>query len=57
MQNGPENDEKLPAGEEEGLDPRQKTAVLMVALGQENAAAVLKFLTDYESEDITQTIT
>ena len=29
----------------------------MVALGQENAGEVLKYLTDYEIEDITHTIT
>ena len=43
--------------DENELSPRQKVAVLMVALGQENAADVMKFLTDYEIEDITHTIT
>ena len=44
-------------GDDDGLSPRQKVAVLMVALGQENAGEVLKYLTDYEIEDITHTIT
>ena len=39
------------------LSAKQKAAVLMVALGQENAANVIKFLSDYEIEDITHTIT
>ena len=38
------------------LSPREKVAVMMVALGQESAADVMKFLTDYEIEDITHTI-
>ena len=42
---------------EVALSAKQKAAVLMVALGQENAANVIKFLSDYEIEDITQTIT
>ena len=39
MRYGPENDMKLARDEDDGLDPRQKVAVLMVALGQENAGA------------------
>lgn len=42
---------------EVALSAKQKAAVLMVALGQENAANVIKFLSDYEIEDITHTIT
>jgi flagellar motor switch protein FliG len=57
MRYRPENDTKLAGDENDGLDPRQKVAVLMVALGQENAGEVLKYLTDYEIEDITHTIT
>ncbi len=38
------------------LSPREKVAVMMVALGQEGAADIMKFLTDYEIEDITHTI-
>ena len=39
------------------LSPRQKAAILMVALGQDNAADILRFLSDYEIEEITHTIT
>ena len=39
------------------LTPPQKAAILMVALGQDNAADILKFLSDYEIEEITHTIT
>jgi len=56
MQKGSDKDLK-DAGEENELSPAQKVAVLMVALGQENAADVMKFLTDYEIEEITHTIT
>ena len=38
------------------LTPNQRVAILMVALGQESAAEVLKFLSDYEIEQITHTI-
>ena len=57
MRYGPKDDLKLADGEEHALDPSQKVALLMVALGQENAAEVLKYLTDYEIEDITHSIT
>ncbi|MFC1526024.1 flagellar motor switch protein FliG [Candidatus Latescibacterota bacterium] len=49
-------DTKEELRDEEELAPRHKVAVLMVALGQENAADVMKFLTDYEIEDITHNI-
>jgi len=42
--------------EEPELSPREKVAVMMVALGQESAADIMKFLTDYEIEEITHTI-
>jgi len=42
--------------EESDLTPHQRVAVLMVALGQESAAEVLKFLSDFEIEQITHTI-
>lgn len=49
--------EKLRQQEEETeLSPREKVAVMMVALGQEGAADIMKFLTDYEIEEITHTI-
>ena len=54
---GADKDLKDQVRDENELSPRQKVAVLMVALGQEDAADVMKFLTDYEIEDITHTIT
>ncbi|MFH1572016.1 MAG: flagellar motor switch protein FliG [Gemmatimonadota bacterium] len=42
--------------DEAELSPGQKVAILMVALGQEGAADIMKFLTDYEIEEITHTI-
>ena len=38
------------------LNPRQKVAVLMISLGQDTTAEILKYLNDYEIEDIAQTI-
>ena len=32
----------------EELSPRQKVAVLMVSLGRDNAAEIMKYLTDFE---------
>ena len=43
--------------EEEELNPQEKAAILMVALGEESADEVMKYLADYEIEDLTQTIT
>ncbi len=43
--------------EEEELSPQEKAAILMVALGEESAGEVMKYLADYEIEDLTQTIT
>ena len=57
MQSETGKESKQAQQEESTLSPQQKVAVLMVALGQENAADVMKFLTDYEIEEITQTIT
>ncbi|MEE2657736.1 MAG: flagellar motor switch protein FliG [Candidatus Latescibacterota bacterium] len=42
--------------EEPILSPREKVAVLMIALGQDGAADIMKFLADYEIEEITRTI-
>lgn len=42
--------------DETEISPREKVAVMMVALGQESAADIMKFLTDYEIEEITHTI-
>ena len=43
------------AGEDE-LSPRQKAAVMMIALGQEGAAEIMQFLNDAEIETLTQSI-
>ncbi|MDE0965821.1 MAG: flagellar motor switch protein FliG, partial [Candidatus Latescibacteria bacterium] len=42
--------------DEEGLTPQQKVAVVMVALGEEVSGEVMKHLSDYEIEEITQAI-
>ncbi|MDA0337462.1 MAG: flagellar motor switch protein FliG [bacterium] len=42
--------------EEHELPVMQKVAILFVALGQETAGEVLKFLSDYEIEEITQSV-
>ena len=42
--------------ETEGFSSRQKVAILMIALGQDTSAEILKYLNDYEIEDIAQTI-
>ena len=42
--------------ETEGYSSRQKVAILMIALGQDTSAEILKYLNDYEIEDIAQTI-
>ncbi len=38
------------------LDARARVAVLMIALGQETTAEVMKFMNDYEIEEIAQSI-
>jgi flagellar motor switch protein FliG len=42
--------------DEDGLTPQQKVAVVMVALGEEVSGEVMKHLSDYEIEEITQAI-
>ena len=42
--------------DEPGIPTLQKVAILFVALGQETAGEVLKFLADYEIEEITQAV-
>ena len=37
------------------LSPRQQVAVLMISLGRDNAAEIMKYLTDFEIEDLTHT--
>jgi flagellar motor switch protein FliG len=43
-------------GEEVSLPPLQKVAIVMVALGEDASGEVMKHLTDYEIEEITQAI-
>ena len=51
------NEEEGAAEEDEQEIPTmQKVAVLFVALGQETAGEVMKYLTDYEIEEITQAV-
>lgn len=45
----------MPA-EVDDLTSRQKVAILMIALGQDTTAEILKYLNDYEIEDIAQAI-
>ncbi len=40
----------------EGLGARARVAILMIALGQETTAEVMKFMNDYEIEEIAQSI-
>ena len=42
--------------EDDDLTARQKVAILMISLGQETTAEVMKYLTDYEIEQIAQAI-
>ena len=41
---------------EEALSVLQKVAILMVAIGQDASGQVMKFLSDYEIEEITQAV-
>jgi len=43
-------------GEEAGIPVMQRVAILFVALGQESAGEVMKFLSDFEIEEITQAV-
>ena len=42
--------------EEAGIPVMQRVAILFVALGQESAGEVMKFLSDFEIEEITQAV-
>lgn len=42
--------------EEEDISARMKVAILMISLGQETTAEVMKYLTDFEIEGIAQAI-
>ena len=52
-----ETDKRVQFEEEEELSPREKAAILMVALGKEAAGEVMKHLADFEIEEMTQIIT
>ena len=43
--------------QEEDLSAREKVAILMVALGEDNAAEIMKYLADFEIEDIAEIVT
>ena len=38
------------------LEAKEKVAILMIALGQDTTAHVMKYLSDMEIEDVAQTI-
>ncbi len=50
------NEDGQDEDEEAGIPTMQKVAILFVALGQETAGEVMKFLSDYEIEEITQSV-
>ena len=43
--------------EEEEPSPREKAAILMIALGEEAAGEIMKYMVDFEIEEITKIIT
>lgn len=49
-------DEATDEDEEAGLPVMQKLAILFIALGQETCGEVMKFLSDFEIEEITQAV-
>ena len=52
-----ERNDTADADEEEGEIPvMQKVAILFIALGQETSGEVMKFLSDFEIEEITQAV-
>jgi flagellar motor switch protein FliG len=51
------NDKKFQLADEDELTSRQKAAILMVALGEEAAGEIMKYLADFEIEDMTHVIT
>ena len=51
------NDKKFQLADEDELNARQKAAILMVALGEEAAGEIMKYLADFEIEDMTHVIT
>ena len=57
MQTASKRPARSPVNEEDGIPALQKVAILMIALGQEATAQVMKYLSDYEIEQIAQVIT
>ena len=51
------NDKKFQLADEDELSSRQKAAIIMVSLGEEAAGEMMKYLADFEIEDITHIIT
>ena len=49
-------DESIDEEVAEGLSARARVAILMIALGQETTAEVMKYMNDYEIEEIAQSI-
>jgi flagellar motor switch protein FliG len=49
-------DEDHVGEEDSGIPTMQKVAILFIALGQDAAGEVMKFLSDYEIEEITQAV-
>jgi flagellar motor switch protein FliG len=54
--NGIDGDVVVEKPDEDELPTLQKVAILMVALGQDASGQVMKFLSDFEIEEITQAI-
>ena len=46
-------DKRAQLEEEEPLSPREKAAILMIALGEEAAGDIMKYLADFEIEEMT----
>ena len=51
-----ENSDANEGDEESEIPVKQKVAIVMVALGEEASGEVMKHLSDYEIEEITQSI-
>ena len=52
-----EVDKRAQIEEEEEPSPREKAAILMIALGEEAAGEIMKYMVDFEIEEITKIIT
>jgi flagellar motor switch protein FliG len=51
------DDKKYYLGDRDELTAREKAAILMVALGEDAAGDIMKYLADFEIEDLTHIIT